>query len=60
MSTLPEFKQILLFELGDKLFVALADIINKRMASFTQYKLEIETQIVAMLAQITLRMGTNE
>jgi hypothetical protein len=50
----------LLFELGDKLFVALAEIINKRMASFTQYKLEIETQIAAMLAQITLRMGTNE
>lgn len=50
MSTLPEFKQILLFELGDKLFVALADIINKRIASFTHYKLEIETEIAAMLA----------
>jgi len=50
MATLPEFKQILLLELGDQLFVALADIINKRMPSFTSYKLEIETQIVAMLA----------
>lgn len=53
MSALPEFKQILLLELGDKLFVSLAEIINKRMPTFVNYKLEIETNIVAMLSQIT-------
>lgn len=50
MSTLPEFKKILLLDLGDKLFVALADIINKRLQHFIKYKLEIETQIASMLA----------
>lgn len=50
MSTLPEFKKILLLDLGDKLFVALADIINKRLQHFNKYKLEIETQIACMLA----------
>jgi len=50
MSTLQEFKEILLLELGDKLFVSLADIINKRMPSFHLYKLEIETNIAVMLS----------
>lgn len=53
MSALPEFKQILLLDLGDKLFVSLAEIINKRMPTFKSYKLEIETNIAAMLSQIT-------
>lgn len=50
MSTLPEFKEILLLELGDKLFMSLAEIINKRLPNFNLYKLEIETNIVAMLS----------
>jgi len=50
MSTLSEFKEILLLELGDKLFVSLADIINKRLPTFKQYKLEIETNIAVMLS----------
>lgn len=50
MSTLSEFKEILLLELGDQLFVSLADIINKRLPNFKSYKLEIETNIAVMLS----------
>lgn len=60
MSTLSDFRQILLLELGDTLFVSLAEIINKRLQHFNKYKLEIETQIVCLLAQITLGNGANE
>lgn len=54
LSTFVEFKTILLFELGDLLFVTLAEIINRRMSGFKKYKLEIETNIVALLSSITL------
>lgn len=57
MSTLPEFKQILLLDLGDQLFVSLAEIINKRLGRFKTYKLEIETNIAVMLSQITQVTG---
>ncbi len=60
MSTLSDFRQILLLELGDTLFVSLAEIINKRLQHFNKYKLEIETQIVCLLAQITLGNSANE
>ena len=57
MSTLSEFKEILLLELGDSLFVSLAEIINKRLPTFKVYKLEIETNIAVMLSQITQVTG---
>jgi len=52
MSTLEDFKSILLVDLGDKLFCSLADIINQKIKPI-HYKLEIETNIVSMLTYIT-------
>jgi hypothetical protein len=50
MSNFNEFKQLLLLDLGDELFISLADIINKRLTNFTVCRLEIETNIAAMLS----------
>jgi hypothetical protein len=47
----------LLLDLGDQLFVSLAEIINKRLSRFKTYRLEIETNIAVMLSQITQVTG---
>jgi hypothetical protein len=53
MAAIPKFKAALLIDVGDVLFPQLADLITVRLKSFTKCQLEIETQIVAFLAQIT-------
>ena len=44
MSTLEDFKSILLVDLGDKLFCSLADIINQKIKPI-HYKLEMKFSI---------------
>ena len=53
MASIPKFKAALLIDVGDVLFPQLADLITVRLKSFSKCQLEIETQIVAFLAQIT-------
>ena len=57
MAEMSEFKRILLIDQGDKMFQSLADIINRHLGRFTQYRLEIETAIVSMLSSITTAQG---
>ena len=57
MAEMSEFKRILLIDQGDKMFQSLADIINRHLSSYTQYRLEIETAIVSMLSSITTAQG---
>ena len=53
MAAVPEFKEIILIEVGDELFINLAQILSHRLKEFVQCKLEIEVELVAFLAHIT-------
>ena len=53
LAGIPKFKAIILIDIGDELFMALAQILAQRLASFAQHALEIEIELVGFLAQIT-------
>ena len=53
MAAIPQFKAAILIDFGDMLFPELVKIIEKRLSTFEKCRIEIETQIVTFLAQIT-------
>jgi len=53
LAAIPQFKAILLIDIGDELFTSLADILGKRIPKLRAYPLEIEVELVSFLAQIT-------
>ena len=50
LAAIPQFKAIILIDIGDELFPALAQIISTRLATFTLCPLEIETELIGFLA----------
>ena len=53
LAAIPQFKAIILIDIGDELFPALARIISQRLSGFEDCPLEIEVELVGFLAQIT-------
>ena len=50
MAAIPKFKAIILIDIGDDLFPALAKILSNRLSTFTEYNLEIEVELIGFLA----------
>lgn len=50
LAAIPQFKAIILIDIGDDLFPALAAIISTRLASFKLCPLEIEVELIGFLA----------
>ena len=53
LAAIPQFKAIILIDIGDQLFPSLAQILSTRLATFTLCPLEIEVELIGFLAQIT-------
>lgn len=53
LAAIPQFRAIILIDIGDDLFMALAYILAQRMQEFTICALEIEVELVLFLAYIT-------
>ena len=53
MASIHEFRPTLLIDQADKLFLSIADIINTRIKTFKTYHVEIETNIITMMASLT-------
>ena len=53
LASLAEFQAILLIDIGDDLFMALASVLAQRLSLFEHSALEIEVEIVSFLSHIT-------
>lgn len=53
MASIHEFRPTLLIDQADKLFLSIAEIINTRIKTFKTYQVEIETNIITMMASLT-------
>lgn len=53
LAAIPQFKAIILIDIGDQLFPSLANILSSRLEKFTLCPLEIEVELIGFLAQIT-------
>lgn len=53
MASIHEFRPTLLIDQADKLFLSIAEIINTRIKTFNTYQVEIETNIITMMASLT-------
>ena len=53
LAAIPQFKAIILIDIGEDLFPSLAEILASKLSTFTQCPLEIEAELTGFLAQIT-------
>lgn len=50
LAAIPQFKAIILIDIGDELFPALAEILASRLSVLVVCPLEIEVELIAFLA----------